>query len=183
MSDFLDACRREWRRLGVPDPIAGEMAADLEADLGQAEAEGVSAEEVLGSGAFDPRGFAATWAAERGVIPAPPPRANRGGRRWLLLAGIAGFAIVTLVGVALTALAFHGADVVGAVHGAPAGGDGLPLHGFTRHVGPPAPGLRPFALTLLVIGLLGIGVTGFYWLRSRALRGGSGPWRGPASTA
>ncbi len=83
MSEFLDACRREWRRLGVPDPIAGEMAADLEADLAQAEAEGVAAEEVLGSGAFDPTGFAATWAAERGVVPgSSPDAAKRPGRRW-----------------------------------------------------------------------------------------------------
>lgn len=166
MSEFLDACRREWRRLGVPDPIAGEMAADLAADLEQAKAEGVAAEEVLGSGAFDPAGFAAAWAAERGVVP-EPPRAGRPGRRWLALATIACFAIVTLVGVALAVLGFHGASVVGVVHGAPAGGAGPTLHGFTRHVGPPAPGLRPFALTLLVLGLLGIAVTTFVWIRGR----------------
>jgi hypothetical protein len=29
MSDFVEQCRREWRRLGVPDPLAEEMAADL----------------------------------------------------------------------------------------------------------------------------------------------------------
>ncbi len=68
MSEFVEECRREWKRLGVPDPIAGEMAADLAADLAEAEADGVSAEQVLGSGAFDPRGFAASWASERGVI-------------------------------------------------------------------------------------------------------------------
>lgn len=67
MSEFVEECRREWRRLSVPDAIANEMAADLEADLKEAEAEGASAEEVLGSGAFDPRAFAAAWAAERGV--------------------------------------------------------------------------------------------------------------------
>ena len=84
MSDFVEQCRREWKRLGVPDPLAAEMAADLAADLKEAEAEGVSAEELLGSSAFDPRSFAASWAAERGIIPAPPSRGN-GRRRPLVL--------------------------------------------------------------------------------------------------
>src|SRR5262245_25669828 len=48
------------------------MAADLEADLIEAESEGVSAEEVLGNGAFDPRSFAASWARERGLIQSAP---------------------------------------------------------------------------------------------------------------
>jgi hypothetical protein len=74
VSEFVEECRREWKRLGVPDPIAGEMAADLAADLAEAEVDGVSAEQVLGSGAFDPRAFAASWASERGVVgPSPPP--------------------------------------------------------------------------------------------------------------
>jgi hypothetical protein len=71
MSDFVEQCRREWKRLGVPDPLADEMATDLGVDLREAEAEGVSAEELLGSSVFDPRSFAASWAAERGVVPAP----------------------------------------------------------------------------------------------------------------
>ena len=33
MSQFVEECRREWKRLGVPDPVANEMAADLAADL------------------------------------------------------------------------------------------------------------------------------------------------------
>jgi hypothetical protein len=27
MNEFVEQCRREWRRLGVADPLAGEMAA------------------------------------------------------------------------------------------------------------------------------------------------------------
>ena len=83
MSDFVEQCRQEWKRLGVPDPLAEEMAADLASDLSEAEAEGVSAEEFLGSSVFDPRSFAASWAAERGVIPEPaqprerPPQTAR----------------------------------------------------------------------------------------------------------
>ena len=81
MSEFVEECRREWKRLRVPDPVANEMAADLEADLAEAEAEGDSPEQVLGSGAFDPRSFAASWAAARGVAapapdPPPPPYAH-----------------------------------------------------------------------------------------------------------
>jgi hypothetical protein len=71
MSDFVEQCRLEWKRLGVSDPLADEMAADLTADLAEAEADGVSADELLGSSASDPRFLAASWAAERGIIPAP----------------------------------------------------------------------------------------------------------------
>jgi hypothetical protein len=73
VNEFVDECRREWRRLGVPDPIASEMAADLTADLEEAEAEGGSPEDVLGNSAFDPRRFAAAWAAARGVTSTPAP--------------------------------------------------------------------------------------------------------------
>lgn len=79
MNEFVEECRREWRRLGVRDADANEMAADLAADLGEAEAEGGSPEDVLGTSAFDPRGFAAAWAVARGVtgatvpVPAPVP--------------------------------------------------------------------------------------------------------------
>jgi ABC-2 type transport system ATP-binding protein len=69
--EFVEECRREWKRLGVPDPIANEMAADLTADIEEAEAEGGSAEDVLGNSLFDPRRFAAAWAGARGVT-APP---------------------------------------------------------------------------------------------------------------
>ncbi len=73
MSEFVEECRREWRRLGVPDAVANEMAADLTADLEEAEAEGGSPEDVLGNSAFDPRRFAAAWAVARGVTGPPTP--------------------------------------------------------------------------------------------------------------
>ncbi len=96
MSDFVEQCRREWRRLGVPAPLADEMAADLTSDLREAEAEGVSAEEVLGNSAFDPRSFAASWAAERGIIPARPSRGD-GRRRPLALMAFTALAAVVLI--------------------------------------------------------------------------------------
>jgi hypothetical protein len=59
MNRFVKECRREWRRLGVADAVADEMAEELAADLAEAESEGASVEDLLGSGALDPRSFAA----------------------------------------------------------------------------------------------------------------------------
>ena len=73
MIEFVEECRREWKRLGVPDPIANEMALDLTADIEEAEADGGSAEDVLGNSLFDPRRFAAAWASARGVTAPPTP--------------------------------------------------------------------------------------------------------------
>jgi len=84
MSVFVEECRQEWKRLGVPDLLADEMAADLEADLAEAEAEGVPAAEILGES--DPRRFAATWAGERGLVPEEPPTPKSRRRFWILLA-------------------------------------------------------------------------------------------------
>ena len=105
MNPFVEECRREWKRLGVPDPVANEMAADLEVDLAEAEAEGTSAEEVLGTGAFDAPAFAAAWAAERGVIPQPPaPSGPARTRRSRAPYAIAGFVLVAFVGLVLALL-------------------------------------------------------------------------------
>jgi hypothetical protein len=103
MNDFVEQCRREWRRLGVPDPLAEEMAADLTADLSEAEADGVSAEEFLGSSIFDPRSFAASWAAERGIIPVSPSRGNPRRRPLVLVAFTALAAIALIVSALLLA--------------------------------------------------------------------------------
>jgi hypothetical protein len=101
MSDFVEQCRREWRRLGVPDPLAEEMATDLASDLREAEAEGVSAEELLGRGAFDPASFAAAWAAERGIIPAPPRQGATRRKPVSLIAFTAIAALALIVAAAL----------------------------------------------------------------------------------
>lgn len=102
MSEFVEECRREWKRLGVPEPVANEMAADLAADLKEADAEGVSPEEVLGSSAFDPQSFAASWAAERGVVHHPHSHSRI--RRPLLLGALV---LVLAVGVLAATLAFR----------------------------------------------------------------------------
>jgi hypothetical protein len=103
VNPFVEECRREWKRLGVPDPVANEMAADLEVDLAEAEAEGTSAEDVVGVEVFDPPTFARSWAESRGVIPEPPPPAAPPSffRRWYPVAGIAACLLVALFGVML----------------------------------------------------------------------------------
>jgi hypothetical protein len=104
VNDFVEQCRREWRRLRVPDAVADEMAADLAADLKEAQAEGAAPEDVLGSAANDPRSFAASWAAERAVI--PPPRLTATlSRRSLVLAATAAFTVVAAIGAALVIFA------------------------------------------------------------------------------
>jgi hypothetical protein len=109
MSDFVEKCRREWKRLGVPDPLAEEMAADLASDLGEAEADGVSAEQLLGHSAFDPASFAATWAAERGVVPPQPPAQRQSFFRRPLTLG----ALTALVFVALFFVVLFGTVLIG----------------------------------------------------------------------
>ncbi len=86
MSQFVDECRREWDRLGVPEAFANEMATDLEADLVEARADGVSPEEVLGNGFFDAKSFAASWAIARGVVSVTPPDGSTIRIRSLVLA-------------------------------------------------------------------------------------------------
>jgi hypothetical protein len=106
MNDFVEQCRAEWKRLRVPDPLADEMAADLAADFREAEADGVSAEEFLGSSVFDPRSFAASWAAERGIIPgpqSPPPPSRRRPRALVAFTVIAALALVVAALLLLTA--------------------------------------------------------------------------------
>jgi hypothetical protein len=98
--EFVEECRREWRRLGVPDPIANEMAADLAADIEEAESEGGSAEDVLGNSAFDPRRFAGSWAVARGVT--GPPVAAPTSRRWpVLVASLIGGAVLLALSAAV----------------------------------------------------------------------------------
>jgi hypothetical protein len=116
VTNFVEQCRQELKRLRVPDPVANEMAADLAADLAEAEAEGVSPEEVLGSSAFDPRLFAAAWAAERGVIPSTPPQERTSQSRRpivlastaaLLASGLITAAVIILTSRSPIAIAWH----------------------------------------------------------------------------
>jgi hypothetical protein len=176
VNEFVEECRQEWKRLHVPDPVANEMAADLEADLKEAEAEGASPEEVLGSGAFDARSFAASWAAERGVAqppppgqaqPTPPPRPHR---RLGMLAVLAGAAVAGLVVFMFAALVVGRIRTTQAV-AAPAF---RPFPPFPRlRVGPvtvrvasshvPIGAIGLLALVVLVAGIVGLILTVTVW--------------------
>ena len=170
MSDFVEQCRGEWRRLGVPDPLAEEMAADLTSDLREAEADGISAEELLGSSAFDPRSFARSWAAERGIIPEPPSRGTR--RRPLVLVAFTAVAAIAL----LLAVALLTAQPQVAVRITRAGSGVAPLHlpsprpGF--FVGPGGPpseqvlqtsAAAPVEWVLLILALIALGFAAWLW--------------------
>ena len=100
MSEFVEECRKEWSRLGVSGHLSNEMAADLEADLAEAQADGVSPEEVLGNGIFDPTAFAASWAAARGIVRAgPQTRTGTRHRTWALAAAALVSAAAAMVGL------------------------------------------------------------------------------------
>ena len=169
MSDFVEHCRGEWRRLGVPDALAEEMAADLTSDLEEAEADGISAQELLGSSAFDPRSFARSWAAERGIIPEPPSRGPRR-RPFVLVAFTAVAAIALLLAVAL--LTTHPQVAVRITR---AGSGVAPLHLPSRpgfFVGPGGPpseqvlqtsAAAPVEWILLILALIPLGFAAWLW--------------------
>jgi hypothetical protein len=166
VTDFVDQCRQEWRRLGVPDPLAEEMAADLASDLTDAAAEGMSVEEFLGS--TDPRAFAASWAAERGVIPAPPSRRSVRRKPFPLMAFTA-IAAITLIITAL--LLLTGNPKVSLVrttrphfHPAPAGSVSPP--GPSRSAVQVVHGLSvaaPVEWILLLFAIVALGFAGWLW--------------------
>jgi hypothetical protein len=162
------------------------MAADLEADLEEAEADGVSAEEVLGSGAFDPHAFAAAWAAERGVVQ-PPPNGQthrRQSRNAPAVAAIVSFALIAILGGALAVFAGPSGSerrlAVSPVFPSRVGVVKPPgaVRPRFRVVPPPSQGsgawvfpvaaggsrvdLRPIGLILMIVGLVGLVVSLLY---------------------
>jgi hypothetical protein len=168
MSDFVEQCRREWKRLNVPDLLADEMAGELDSDLAAAEAEGMPAEEFLGNSLSDPRLFAASWAAERGVIPVSPTRGNA---RWRPLV-LAAFSSLAVIAVIVTAAALlmrgranveHLPSVTNPPHLAPPGGG----HVIPRQVGPGnTSGQVEWIVLFLAVVALGLAA----WLWSSRVR-------------
>jgi hypothetical protein len=167
MNDFVEQCRHEWKRLGVPDPLAEEMATDLTHDLQEAEAEGVSTEQLLGSVAFDPPAFAATWATARGIVRRPPSPQNTR-RRPLIVIALTVVAAITVAVVALQL--FQGGSGV-----APRGRENPPHRvsppaGFAppSNPGHPTNGSTPAELILLFPAIIALGVASWLWSRSRS---------------
>jgi len=172
VSEFVDECRREWRRLGVAYPIANEMAADLAADLEEAEAEGGSPEDVLGNSAFDPRRFAAAWATARGVVGLPAPGYSPRWRTSVVLAAVACTGVlaflaglVLLSGRSSRSIAFASQVVRLPLPGRSAVPGGIAFPGM-QIVG--VNNFHPLALILLVFGAVGTASAGcavLYWSR------------------
>jgi hypothetical protein len=187
VSSFVNECRKEWSHLEVPEAEANEMAADLEADLAEAKAEGVSPEEVLGNGYFDPRSFAASWAASRGFV--RPPRPARGTIQVRTLALALG-AVVATAFVALGLAFLFGTPVINRGVVSASAAAPLPLHahrpglpsffvtpsgGHPVVFGPVAPpSLQAAGLVLLLVGLAGLGAVLWIW------RPWSHRWGGPS---
>lgn len=172
MSEFVEQCRREWRRLGVANPLAEEMAADLTSDLEEAEAEGVSATEYLGASAPDPQSFAASWATERGIIPTPSSR-EKDRRRPLALVAFTCLAAITVIVAALLLATGEPKVALKTVRTAP---PHLPV----SPAGPTVPSgtghrvqasaAAPVEWILLVVALAAMGFSVWLWLRWRSSR-------------
>jgi hypothetical protein len=176
---FVDECRQEWHHLGVPEAVANEMAADLEADLTEAHADGVAPEAVLGNDFFDPKAFAASWATARGVTsPGPGVPQKIRFRSWSLAAGAIACAAAAMLGLLILVGRRVGSESVAVA--------AIPRRAFIR---PPFPGLfgglhrvfvsqPPFALValggaLFLAGLVGLGVTLWFWRPWSTRRRGS----------
>ena len=165
MSDFVDRCRREWKTLGVPDPLAEEMATDLTADIADAESEGVSVEELLGRSAFDPKSFAASWAIERGVVPAPAAARGYARRRPLVLVA---FTAISAIGLFVAALLLAtGEPKLRVVSNFHARTNVLPPAGLVG----PGPGSQPLTTSasspvewlLLLLAIVALGFAAWLW--------------------
>jgi hypothetical protein len=174
--EFVEECRREWRRLGVPDPIANEMAADLTSDIEEAEGEGGSAEDVLGNSIFDAQRFAASWANARGVT-APVPLHDGGPPRRrafpvVALSAFAGFfalaAIALLIGRRSASAAISVRRILtgpGPIRSFRPGSVTPPFRAFVS--GPQFPGgnwaFVVVAALLLVACIVALGLAFLYW--------------------
>jgi hypothetical protein len=170
MSRFVDECRKEWSRLGVPEAEANEMAADLEADLAEAKDEGASPEEVLGNGYFDPRSFAASWATSRGFV--RPSRPARGTIQVRTLALVLG-AMVATAFVALGLAFLFGTPVVNRSVSAAATPFPQHLRAHPEVFAPVVPpNLHPAGLVLFLVGLAGLVVVLWVWHPWSHRRGG-----------
>lgn len=192
MNEFIEECRREWQRLGVPDHIANEMATDLKADIDEAESEGGSAEDVLGNSLFDPRRFAAAWAESRGVTAPPaaapsiaassavvPASAEPGPvsrpslmRRVTLPVALAVLAVVLVIGGFALAVGNRGSSLALSVRRVLRPGAfrlfrprSLPLvvvHG-PRSVGDASQGLAILAALMVLVGVIALAIAVLSW--------------------
>ncbi len=165
MSRFVDQCRNEWGRLGVPDAEANEMAADLEADLAEAQAEGASPEDVLGNGYFDAKSFAASWATARGVVRLPTHDRTTIRVRSLLfgLSALIGV-VITVVGALILVGPHFDSSAIAIAHTAPRfNRPPIAINPHRFFFGGPGSAIDPLGWVLLLAGLNGLVVILFLW--------------------
>jgi hypothetical protein len=165
MNEFVEQCRKEWKRLGVPEPLAEEMATELTADIREAESDGISIEELLGSSVSDPLAFAASWATERGIVTVRSARASsRRGRPAL----VAFTGVAALASIVAALLLVTGEPKVGLV----ASGAKRPnfLTGAASFVPPPshvqASAAAPIEWMLLCLAIIALGFSAWLWSKS-----------------
>jgi hypothetical protein len=178
MSQFVSECRKEWHRLGVPEAASNEMATDLEADLAEAQADGVAPEAVLGNGFFDPKSFAASWATARGIV-SPGPRARDSIRApsWTLALGALVCLAAAAVGLAILmgrVVRSASVSIAALPHRIFRPDPGIlvtPHRMFSEQLGP---ALGPLGGVLLVAGLVGLGLILWLWRPWSARKRGPG---------
>ena len=175
MNEFVEECRREWRRLGVPDPIANEMAADLTADIEEAESEGGSAggrarEQRVRPSSF--RRIVGCRSRRHRAASVRPLRAAGGQPSLLASWGARHFSpwpAASWWGVDRVPLPFLRFVGIGPRSVRVFPGSPIVLQHFQHF-----PGVAIFALLLLVVGVVGVGLAVLYlapWNGTRI-----GPW-------
>jgi hypothetical protein len=155
------------------------MAADLEADLAEARADGVSPEEVLGNGYFDAECFAASWAIARGVVSVTPRDRNTIRIRSLVLAlgallgaVVAGAGFLILVRPRFGSQAIAAAAPVGRRFSRPPPSIFVNPHQFL--FSGPGSAVDPLGWVLLIAGLIGLVATLWFWRPWSSHRDGTG---------
>ena len=152
------------------------MAADLTADIEEAESEGGSAKDVVGNGAFDPRRFAGSWAMARGVT--APPAISSPSRRWPVLAfGLIASSALLALGAAVLVGGRQSAAAISSASrnlGGPRSVRVFPGSPIVLQHFPHLPFVVIAALLLLIAGLLGVGLAVMYLVPWNGAR--IGPW-------
>ncbi|MGX1755373.1 hypothetical protein ACWIG5_00380 [Streptomyces lydicus] len=92
VEDAIHQATKTWRRLGIEQDAADEMAEELAADLTAAASDGRSVTDYIGG---DLDALATSWAAERGLLPTGPRLKETA------LAAVRGAAVPAVVAVIL----------------------------------------------------------------------------------
>jgi hypothetical protein len=161
MNEFVERCRQEWIRLGVDAALVDEMAAELAADLHDAQEAGMSLADYLGPSATDPQRLAAAWAAERGVVPPPTEPRPRGRRHPVVLVGFTVAAALALMVAAL--LLITGQPSVSVVTSRTRQGLSGPLTSTTSHALPGVNASAPIEWMFLVGSAVALAFAAWLW--------------------